>query len=200
MPVLTSLQSVEHRMKNMLLGLLALTFASPQDVPAQGNAAQQVRLATAGFIDGQLEHLDGYKDRNPRLLVPSVLPVSVSGTAVEVARDAGTRAADETSALAARLRARVAAAGDTINIVKGQPGGTMGVQIRLGDPKIVGDSAVIVFALQSRGTTGRMLPGFVNRYVVVLKRRGTEWTVQSFGKANQDKVPAVLTAVPPSRR
>jgi hypothetical protein len=186
--------------KATCLALLATTVLSSHDVFAQNTESQPVRLATAGFIDSLIQHLDGYKDRHPRLLVPAALPVMVSGSVIEKARSGPPRTTTESVALAMRLGAVVAAPDDTISIAKSQPRGTMGVQIRLGDPQIVGDSAVILFAVQSRGTTGRMLPGFVNRYVVVLRRQGTDWSVQAFGKANQDKVPAVLTAVSPSRR
>jgi len=182
------------------LALLAITVLCRHDIVAQNTASQPVRLATAGFIDSLIQHLDGYRDRQPRLLVPAALPVMVSGSVVEKARSVAPRTTSESAALAMRLGAVVAASDDTIFMANGQPRGTMGVQIRIGDPQIVGDSAVLLFALQSRGTTGRMLPGFANRYVVVLRRHGTDWSVQAFGKANQDKVPAVLTAVSPSRR
>jgi len=194
-PILNIYTLLETRMSNALLVVLGMTIFSLHDLSAEGDAAHQIRLATASFIDGQLPNIEGYKDRSPRLLVPIVLPVTINGSEVKVERSIAARPRSETIALAARLGARVATAADTIYMAQGQPHGTMGVQIRLGEPRIVGDSAVIVFALQSRGTTGRMLPGFVNRYVVVLRRTGNEWRVEAFGKANQNIVPAVLTPV-----
>jgi hypothetical protein len=176
--------------------IIAAITCALLDLPAQASVAQQVPRATARFIDSLLPHLEGYNDRRPRVLASDVLPVTINGLHVEVAAAVAPRSASETAALAAQLGAQVAVAEDTIAVVNGQPRGTTGLLIRLGEPRIVGDSAVMVFALHSRGTTGRMLPGFLNRYVVVLRRRGEVWAVESYGKANQDRVPK-LTYIQP---
>lgn len=183
-------------MKRALLSLIGMSFLSAHNLSAQNGLAQAIRLSTASFIAGQLPeiHGGGYKDRTPRLLIPTALEKTVEGQAIARLAVAGPRSADESAALAARLGGRVAAPQDTIAMVSGKPVGTMGVQVRIGDPRVVGDSAVIMFGLLSRSTAMRMLPGYENRYVVVLKRsKGTEWVVQSYGLANQDKVPAVMT-------
>ncbi len=152
-----------------------------------------VRQVAATFMKGQLGVFRMYQNSPFRIFVPEILPVQVSGAVIGKVSRSGALSEAEARDLATRMGAsQVATPSDTIACGP-QDGelrctGTLGLQVRLGAPVVVGDSAVVVYQIARRSSTGAGLPGRANRFALILKRRDGIWKVTAYYLANQDRL------------
>lgn len=139
-------------LRRILAGLvLMIGVAAP--VSGQQQDAQAIRVAVAEYVGRRIPLMPGYAERSERTLMPTPLRYRIENGKMIQTAQAPSRAEVESKALAAALHAKLAMPADTIWCDPPGAGtchGTEGVQVRLGDPDIRGESATMLFALQTR--------------------------------------------------
>ncbi len=168
--------------------LLVLLVGPAAPAAAQQSEAQAIRLAAAGFIDKDIPLMSGYNERADRILMSAPLPWRIEGGKMVQTAQAPARPDAESRELGTVLQA-VAMSTDTIwcDLPRGPCHGTEGIQVRLGDPEVRGDSATVLFELQVRGrpSLGERASHTVRVwYAVYLVRESGRWHPVAFSGAD----------------
>jgi hypothetical protein len=155
--------------------VVGLTMACCPLLSAQEQAKSQVQATVLQALAAKLNQ-GNLKNATPRLFAPEPLGFVIDGVrrkAVSVA----ARPGGEIAEFSRLLGAQIATPSDTIYCKGGACYGTRGVQIRIGNPMITADSAVVLYEILIRGPGE---PGFPTRdglFALFLKKAGDGWCV-----------------------
>ncbi len=136
---------------------LACLLVGVVPLAAQQVEAQAIQLPVAEFLNRIIPGMSSFGERSGRTLMASPLRFRIDGTKLVEMAQPRERAAEVIRELATALDAAVATPADTIRCSPSerQCYGTEGLQIRLGDPEVRGDSATVLFSLEFRGLAAR---------------------------------------------
>ncbi len=167
--------------------LLALSLVA-LPAPAQQADSQAVRVAAAEFITRRLPTMQSFGERSAvRVLAATPLRYGLGEGKMVMLPAQPPRPIRDAEELARVLLATVATQADSVWCAPlgGPCHGTTGVQIRLSDPVIRGDSATVLYALQMLRPVNGVYSSIVTVwYALYLVWEQGRWRTGAFGVAN----------------
>ncbi len=180
---------IRPRLAGGVLMLLGALVSVAVRMSAQATDSQVVRLAAAAQVDRLFPLMTMFGERSAvRTLMPSPLGYRLGDGKMVMISPLPARPQQDSEELARALKAKVATPADTLlcnpPVVRGCSG-TTGVQIRLSDPVIRGDSATVLFTLQALRRVNNEFGGVMSfTYALYLVREGGRWRAAAFGAAD----------------